>query len=259
MTTDLPLTSDEVESFMLRGFHALRHAFPREVADECRSLMWQQLGLSPDRPDEWTQPMIRLGSQKGSPFHEAAHTPRLEAAWDQLVGAGRWHAQDGLGGTTPVRFPVNGDPGDDGWHIDGSYSHDDEYWVNVRSDGRSLLMLFLFSDVGGEDAPTRIRVGSHLDVPAVLAPAGEKGMFFGDVNDWLPNVQERQQAHATGEAGDVYLCHPFLLHAADRHHGRTPRFVAQPGLTWTQPLDLAAPADPDSPVEMAIRIGLGLV
>src|SRR5690349_5595514 len=89
MTTDLPLTPDEVESFMVRAFHALRHAFPREVADECRALMWQQLGLSPDRPDEWAQPVVRLGSQKGSPFHDAAHTPRLEAAWDQLVGAGR--------------------------------------------------------------------------------------------------------------------------------------------------------------------------
>jgi hypothetical protein len=30
----------------------------------------------------------------------------------------------------------------------------------------------LFSDVGEDDAPTRIRVGSHLDVPAALAAAG---------------------------------------------------------------------------------------
>jgi hypothetical protein len=259
MPEEPPLTAEEVEAFTVRGFHPLRQACSREVAGECRASMWQQLGLSPDRPGEWTQPVIRLGSQKGSPFHEAAHTPRLEAAWDQLVGAGRWRAQDGLGGTTPVRFPVEGDPGDDGWHIDGSFSKGDEYWVNVCSDGRSLLMLFLFSDVGEDDAPTRIRVGSHLDVPSALAATGDDGMFFGDVNEWLPNVHERQQALATGEAGDVYLCHPFLLHAADRHRGTKPRFVAQPGLTWTEPLDLTAPPDPDSTVEMAIRIGLGLL
>ena len=90
-------------------------------------------------------------------------------------GLGRWRAQDGLGGTTPVRFPVEGDPGDDGWHIDGSYSHDDEYWVNVRSDGRSLLMLFLFSDVGEDDAPTRIRVGSHLEYPPPWRLPGRRG------------------------------------------------------------------------------------
>jgi Phytanoyl-CoA dioxygenase (PhyH) len=254
-----PLTPGEVEAFVVRGFHRLREAFPRSLADECRRLMWQQLGLSADRPDEWTQPVVRLFSHTGSAFHDAAHTPPLEAAWDQLVGAGRWRAQEGLGGTTPVRFPVPGDPGDDGWHIDGSFDHDGEYWVNVNSKGRSLLMLFLFSDVDEDDAPTRIRVGSHLDVPAALAPAGERGMFFGDVSERLPNVHERGQALATGKAGDVYLCHPFLVHAADRNRGTRPRFVSQPGLFWQEPLDLARAPCPDSPVETAIRIGLGIL
>jgi Phytanoyl-CoA dioxygenase (PhyH) len=254
-----PFTDAEAQAFVLRGFLPLRGAFPRSLADECRALMWEQLGVSPDRPEEWKQPVIRLGSQSAPPFHEAAHTPRLEAAWDQLVGAGRWRAQDGLGGTTPVRFPVPGDPGDDGWHIDGSFDHHGEYWVNVNSKGRSLLMLFLFSDVGADDAPTRIRIGSHLDVPSALAAAGEGGLFFGDVAERLPNVHHRQQALATGEAGDVYLCHPFLVHAADRHRGTRPRFVAQPGLFWHEPLDLPAAPRAHSPVETAIRVGLGIV
>ena len=123
---DAPLDEHEVAGFISRGFVQVRQAFSA------------QLGLSPDRPAEWKQPVIRLGSQKGSSFHEAAHTPRLEAAFDQLVGRGRWRAQAGLGGTTPVRFPVDGDPGDAGWHIDGSFSHGDQYWVNVaRTAARS--------------------------------------------------------------------------------------------------------------------------
>jgi hypothetical protein len=136
-----PFNPEELEAFVRRGFLALRQAFPRSLADECRAAMWEQLGLSPDEPERWTRPVIRLGSQKGSIFHQAAHTPRLMAAWDQLVGEGRWKAQDGLGGTTPVRFPVEGDPGDDGWHIDGSFEHEGQYWVNVHSKGRALLML----------------------------------------------------------------------------------------------------------------------
>jgi hypothetical protein len=35
------------------------------------------------------------------------------------------------------------------------------------------------------------------------------------------------EALATGEAGTVYLCHPFLVYAAQRHEG-TPRFLANP-------------------------------
>jgi hypothetical protein len=35
----------------------------------------------------------------------------------------------------------------------------------------------------------------------------------------------------------VYLCHPFLVHGAQPHRGRRPRFLAQPPLL---------PVDPDN-------------
>lgn len=255
-----PLTEEDIWAFMTRGFVRLQEAFPREVAAECRALLWEQLGLSPHEPETWTSPVIRLGSQDGEPFRQAGNTTRLHGAFDQLVGEGRWVGQPGVGGTTVVRFPVEGDPGDDGWHIDGSFEGEDgSYRVNVRSEGRSLLMLFLFSDIGLDDAPTRIRVGSHLDVPAGLARAGDRGMPFADVNRHLPNVHNRELALATGGAGDVYLCHPFLLHAGDRNRGTSPRFLAQPPLYWAESLDLDGPPNTDSPVETAIRIALGLL
>jgi hypothetical protein len=57
--------------------------------------------------------------------------------------------------------------------MEGSYTVDGEqgYWLNLRSRGRALLMLFLFSEVGPDDAPTRVKVGSHLDVPPFLVAA----------------------------------------------------------------------------------------
>lgn len=66
-----------------------------------------------------------------------------------------------MGGTFAVRFPVDVDPGDDGWHFEGSYAGTDGWsWTNYWSKDRALLMLVL-SDVDEDDAPTRIRVGSH--------------------------------------------------------------------------------------------------
>jgi len=38
---------------------------------------------------------------------------------------------------------------------------------------------------------------------------------------------------ATGDAGDLFLCHPFLVHAAQVHRGAQPRFMAQPPLEPT--------------------------
>ena len=103
--------------------------------------------------------------------------------------------------------------------------------ANIYSKGRALLMLFLFSDVRELDAPTRIRAGSHADIARRLAPAGELAA------DGFATSAHRPVVTATGDAGTVYLCHPFLVHAAQPHQGEHPRFLAQPPLL---------PVDPDN-------------
>lgn len=146
--------------------------------------MWRDLPCREHDPATWTQPVIRLPGYGGEPFRQAINTPVLHRAFDQIAGSGRWRPRDNIG-TFPVRFPHPDDPGDTGWHIDVSFPGDDcdpnersdfSAWrVNIVSRGRALLMLFLFSDVSEDDAPTRIRVGSHLPMARYLAPAGEAG------------------------------------------------------------------------------------
>jgi hypothetical protein len=67
---------------------------------------------------------------------------------------------------------------------------------------------------------------------------------------------ERPEVLATGHAGTVYLCHPFLVHAAQMHHGATPRFLAQPPLHPAVPLQIDRADGDYSPVELAIRRAL---
>src|SRR5262249_19125072 len=125
------------------------------------------------------------------------------------------------------------------------------------SRGRGLLALFLFTDVGDNDAPTEVVVGSHLDVPRVLTPFGQRGVFFGSVAGRLPaSTFGRPRAHATGRAGDVFLCHPFLVHRATcPHRGVGPRMIAQPEGAIPEPFALRDGADV-YPVERAILRGL---
>jgi hypothetical protein len=251
------LNDAEVRCFIEDGFVRLDHAFPRELADAGREILWRDMGCGPDDPQTWTQPVIRLGGYDQEPFQQAVNTPLLLAAYDQLVGAGRWLPRYSLG-TFPIRFPHPDDPGDTGWHADASFAGEDGSWrLNLHSSGRALLMLFLFSDVGEDDAPTRILVGSHLDVPRLLEPAGDAGLSYLELAAKLEaSTLKRPLALATGEAGTVYLCHPFLIHAAQQHRGVTPRFLAQPPLLLAQPLQLHRADDNYSPVESAIRIGL---
>lgn len=67
---------------------------------------------------------------------------------------------------------------------------------------------------------------------------------------------ERPSAFATGRAGDVFVCHPFLVHRATwPHRGTAARMVAQPGIMHDEPFVLDG-INP-SPVEQAILSGLG--
>jgi hypothetical protein len=143
--------------------------------------------------------------------------------WDEDDGVQRRHRRD-----NPVRFPIEGDPGRCRLAHRRKLPERRRLVCHYRSDGRSLLMLVLFSDIGEHGAPTRIRVGSHLDVPAVLPPYGVEG------KPRFPRVGSAQRPSAPFRSGDrawpgaYSLCHPFFVHAADRHRGQSPRFMGQP-------------------------------
>jgi hypothetical protein len=130
--------------------------------------------------------------------------------------------------------------------------------INVVSKGRALLMLFLFSDIGEMDAPTRIRVGSHLDVARILTDSGDYGLSLKELvaAEGFAETEARREVLATGDAGTVYLCHPFLVHAAQQHRGSRPRFLAQPPLLPAEPFLLQRADGVYSPVEQAIRMAL---
>lgn len=253
-TEHIGLTQHQIQSFIADGFVKIENAFSADLAKKGRDELWADIGLSPDEPEKWVQPVVRVGFKSSPPFIEAANTPPLHKAYDQLVGEGRWLPPKGLG-TFPIRFPSTGSPGDDGWHVDVSFGTDNpdfmEWRANVKSSGRALLMLFLFSDVGTDDAPTKIRKGSHAVIARELMPYGEAGATLRQLSaKGYASTADCEVELATGTAGTVYLCHPFLVHAAQPHLGHRPRFMAQPALLPKGEFD---PALSPSPVQVAIR------
>lgn len=256
---DVALSAAQIEQFVRDGFVRLDEAVPRDLADEIRRILWLATGCAEDAPSTWTRPVVRISESSDPLFLEATNTPRLHAAYDALVGPGRWRPRENLG-PFPIRFPSPEDPGDCGWHVDTSFGEDErdslKGRVNATSKGRALLMLFLFSDVGEHDAPTRLRIGSHFDLARRLEPYGEEGLSLGEMasTDFAESAH-RPETIATGPAGTVYMCHPFLVHTAQPlRPGNRPRFLAQSTLVPSVPLDPWR--DDASPVERAIRLAL---
>ena len=248
------LSAAEIDAFVADGFVAVRGALPGAVLAACQEEIWSALGdrgVLRDDPLTWRDPVVRIPCPQSPAFAEAGTQPVLWEAFDQLIGEGRWWRRRGVGGTVPVRFPSRADPGDAGWHIEGSFARDGEWWVSYPSRGRGLLALYLFSDVDADSAPTRVRPGSHRDAARILQPAGPAGMPFSRAAGRAAEASAgRRTELATGQAGDVFLCHPFLVHAASwPHTGRHPRIMAQPGVALHDCFPLVPPL---SPVERGI-------
>ena len=257
---DIPLSPTQIQHFIQKGYVKVEHAFSQELADACRSILWKATQTDPDDPATWTQPVVRIGEIGLPPFQQAANTPVLLQAFQQLAGD-NWLPRTSLG-SFPIRFPSDIPANDTGWHVDASFPGDlpEDYlqWrINVQSRGRALLMLFLFSDVGEMDAPTLIQEGSHLEVARILEPHGSAGLSFMELAQHLDAGKGHTLAQATGDAGTVYLCHPFLVHAAQDHKGSVPKFMAQPPLLSKHEFDIFRDEAALCPIEQAIRMGLG--
>lgn len=226
----------DLEAFTAHGFVKVANAVPRDVADAARALLWEQLGWSPDAPDRWNEPVRWVADLTGAgPFGELARSPELAAALNAVCGEGGWVPRGSLG-NIPVRFPNTAlvPPADDrGWHIDANTPLPNGEWV-VSGRPQTVLVLTLLSRVGPDDAPTRIRAGSHRDVARALSEAPTEFVAAASVVEAVSAA--RPVVHATGEPGDMYVVHPFTVHAADEHRGREPRFMSQAPVMLTSPL-----------------------
>jgi hypothetical protein len=247
------LSPTDLARFAEAGYVHVRSAIPRVVAESCRELAAAQLGIDLTDPSSWQEPVVR-GLVLGEPLRQAAEAPRLLAAIRQLLDPDDWQPRTNLG-LFVVRFPSEVDPGDTGWHVDSSFEAPDGRWfVNYRSRARGLLLLCLLSDVGVDDAPARILPGSHLQMPSLLRSYGDDGVFGLEAP--LPEPTDRI-AYATGQAGDVYICHPFLVHAATwPHRGDAPRFMAQPPISLNGSLQFEGDINRISPVARTLRRAL---
>ncbi len=254
------LSKKEIEQFIHNGFVRIESAFSQEIAEAVVDILWHDLPVDRSNPATWTDPVIRLGMYTQQPFVESLNGQKLHLIFDQLIGQDRWIPCRSVG-TFPVRFPSDKKPNDTGKHVDVSFPGSDptnyfEWRANVKSKGRALLMLVLYSDVSEKDAPTILYEGSHKDVAKLLAKEGDWGLSFVEIAEKINDLPERKKVYATGKAGTVYLCHPFLVHSAQPHTGTVPKFMAQPPLLLRGELTIADSTVGYTPVEQAIRLAL---
>lgn len=55
------LRDSQIEQFITDGFIRLDGAFPKELADQGRAILWRDTGCDPKDPSTWIHSVVRLG------------------------------------------------------------------------------------------------------------------------------------------------------------------------------------------------------
>ena len=143
--------------------------------------MEQDSHLRRDDPNTWTVERYGIADgwlpSMGAPYSDA-YSPKLRAAFDQLMGPDKYEESSLALGWWVVTFPGFWDerladyPGHPPevawgaaghWHIDGAHF---QHYINSKEVG--LLPIFLFNTIGKHDGGTLLCPGSHRVVAEIL-------------------------------------------------------------------------------------------
>ena len=143
------------------------------------------------------------------------------------------------------------------WHIDGVTRYRCLHNTDV-----ALLPIFLFSDVKPQGGGTALGEESQKFIARMMMERGCNS--HGGVHAYQLSKeggeyvdQSCRVIETTGEAGDVWLTHPFLVHGRSTNCGESIRFMCHPAVRWKE----APNYDPKalSPVEDAVTRVVGSV
>ena len=141
-----------------------------------------------------------------------------------------------------------------GWHKDGDF-----FLHFLDSAEQALLVIVLFSDIHPRGGGTFIACDSVAPVARYLSthPEGVEPNKF-PCRDMIQECADFRET--TGNAGDVFLLHPYLLHTSSYNHQPEARLMINPGVNFLEPMRFDRRADGSvySPVEQAVLHALGV-
>ncbi|PRQ05258.1 hypothetical protein ENSA5_03770 [Enhygromyxa salina] len=269
------LDAAQIEGFMADGYVHLRGAFPRALAESIVASAHRRLredparwlggreverraaklrGYDPEDPKTWPQGRLDVLGERS--FTISEFSPFAERAVFQLLGdAARVRTRSwtsNLIAQYPYREPLRDwvpEPDQESWHLDSPSTH-----TRIDELRTGLLVFILFSDLSSAGGNSWLALDSPAKVARALAAAPE-GVDFchDDAGSAITRTCERF-FEVTGEAGDLLLVHPLMLHSASPNPSTRIRFLGNPMVYLQAPLDHRR-ADP-SPVERVIARAL---
>jgi hypothetical protein len=251
------LTGREVDHFVEHGYVVVKSCFDPDAAKGWVDRAWARFGYDRDTPAQWVEKRIHLSVLESVDARDFA--PDAWAAAVQLLGGEDrvelpWRWSDG--------FIANLGVGDDrpwqppsaevkGWHKDGDF-----FRHFLDSPEQGLLTIVLWTDMHHRGGGTYVAADSVPVVARYLAEHPE-GVLPTDFDFQALARQCTDFIELTGNAGDVVLMHPYVLHATSQNVIKHGRLITNPPIALREPMDFdRADQGQLSAVERAVLAGL---
>jgi hypothetical protein len=253
------LTPEDVEHFLRDGYVVVKDCFDLSAAQEWIDRAWLRFGYDRDDPSQWLEKRIHLSALTSVDARRFA--PKAFAAAVQLLGGEEriqlpWNWTDGfianlgVGADRPWTPPS---PNVDGWHKDGDF-----FRHFLDSPEQGLLTIVLWTDMHHQGGGTFIAPDSVRVVARFLAEHAE-GVLPSDFDFDALIRRCYEFVELAGNAGDVVLMHPYMLHATSQNVIRHGRLITNPPIALREPMRFDRPdATEFSAVELAVLRALGV-
>jgi hypothetical protein len=251
-------TEQTLAHFREHGWMRVRQAFTPHAAAAMRDAIWDTLteaGIDRHRPTTWTvERPTHLQRLKANPVFRAVGSDVLRAAIDTVLEGQTWETPKDWGAFF-LAFPSDmpwGIPSS-GWHIDAKL--DGPLWPST-----GVKTFALLGDIVPRGGGTQMVGGSHRLVhrwfqgnpppPGARSADMRKRLLAhpyirdlhtpGDgearITRFLEAAEDAdgiplQIVETVGQAGDVFLVHPLIMHVAAPNNAAQPRFLLSGGVT----------------------------
>ena len=138
------------------------------------------------------------------------------------------------------------------WHKDGSY-----FRHFCDSPEQALLLVILWKDVETQGGGTFLALDSPYVTAKTLLEHPE-GLDPSNFNFGAMIKECSEFIEITGNAGDLFIIHPYMLHASSRNNSGKPRIMSNPPVVLKEPLRLDRNLNDLSLLEEATLNFLGL-
>ena len=257
------LTPQQRDDFRERGFTRVEGALPRQLAARMEAHIWHALdarkGIRRHDPATWVEGGVRgIGDLNREPAFRPFGSPAITAILDDLLGPGQWR-HPASWGQILVTFPAaqwswdslfqgQVEVSEISWHTDYPYDTPPDQLAGVQ-------LFCLLADLEAGGGGTLVIAGSHCVIqrfvrdqpPETLQKMKRARRALLGSDPWLRSVSKAVSqprpdawlaeqravigglpvavAELTGNAGDVYFTHPWLLHAMSPNCNATPRLM----------------------------------